>query len=51
MGKRLVRGRLERPWARRLVGVLESLDAAALSIVPALRNWCGEAVITGRRRG
>jgi SAM-dependent methyltransferase len=51
MGKRLVRGRLERPWARRLVGALESLDAAVLSIVPALRNWCGEAVITGRRRG
>lgn len=50
MGKRLVRGRFEKSWARRLVGALESIDAAALSIVPPLRNWCGEAVITGRRR-
>lgn len=51
MGKRLVRGRFEKSWARRLVSALESIDAAVLPIAPPLRNWCGEAVITGRRRG
>jgi 2-polyprenyl-3-methyl-5-hydroxy-6-metoxy-1,4-benzoquinol methylase len=50
MGKRLVRGRFERSWARRLVRVLESIDTVVLSIAPSLRNWCGEAVITGQRR-
>ncbi len=50
MGKRLVRGRFEKSWARRMVGALESIDAAVLSVASPLRNWCGEAVITGRRR-
>ncbi len=50
MGKRLLRGRFERLWARRLVEVLERMDAALLSLAPPLTNWCGEAVITARRR-
>ncbi len=50
MGKRLFRGRFERPWVRRAVGILEGLDRRLLAIVPALHNWCGEAVITARRR-
>ena len=50
MGKRMLRGRFEKAWARGLVHGLESIDAVVLSIVPTRRNWCGEAVITGRRR-
>ncbi len=50
MGKRLLRGRFERAWARQTCAVLESIDSALLSIVPSLHNWCGEAVITGTRR-
>lgn len=50
MAKRLLRGRLQRASARRLVHALESVDAMLLSAVPPLGNWCGEAVITGRRR-
>jgi hypothetical protein len=50
MGKRLLRGRLERAWARGLVRGLERVDGALLKVMPPLRNWCGEAVITARRR-
>lgn len=50
MGKRVLRGRFEKPWARGVVRSLESIDSAVLSIAPPLRNWCGEAVITARRR-
>jgi SAM-dependent methyltransferase len=50
MGKRLLRGRFARPWARFLVRGLEAADRAVLAAAPRLRNWCGEAVITGRRR-
>ena len=50
MGKRLLRGRFERAWARGMVRVLERVDGALLTLAPPLRNWCGEAVITGRRR-
>ena len=50
MGKRLLRGRLTHAWARGLVRALESADAALLSLAPALGAWCGEAVITARRR-
>ena len=50
MGKRVLRGRFEESWARGVVRGLESIDSAVLSVAPPLRNWCGEAVITARRR-
>jgi ubiquinone/menaquinone biosynthesis C-methylase UbiE len=50
MAKRVFRGRLEKAWTRSVLQALESIDAALLSMAPALRNWCGEAVIVGRRR-
>ncbi|MBZ5618382.1 MAG: methyltransferase domain-containing protein [Acidobacteriia bacterium] len=50
MGKRLLRGRFEKPWARALVRALERIDGALLALAPPLRNWCGEAVITARRK-
>lgn len=50
MGKRVLRGRFERPWARGVQRAFETMDAALLSLAPPLRNWCGEAVITMRRR-
>ena len=50
MAKRFLRGRFEHASARRLVRTLESLDTGLLAAVPPLRNWCGEAVITGIRR-
>lgn len=50
MGKRLVRGRLEKAWARTYVRALELFDTALLAAAPPLRNWCGEAVIVARRR-
>lgn len=49
MGKRLLRGRFASVWARGVLHGLEGLDAAVLAVAPPLRNWCGEAVITGRR--
>ena len=50
MGKRLLRGHLVSAWARRTVRTLEALDSAVLALAPPLKNWCGEAVITARRR-
>jgi 2-polyprenyl-3-methyl-5-hydroxy-6-metoxy-1,4-benzoquinol methylase len=50
MGKRLLRGRFEKPWARALVRTLERMDGVLLAVAPPLRNWCGEAVITARRK-
>ncbi len=50
MAKRGLRGRFARGWARRLLGALESIDGALLAAAPPLGNWCGEAVITARRR-
>ena len=50
MGKRVLRGRFDRTWARLFVDTLEAIDSAILAVAPPLRNWCGEAVITGRRR-
>jgi ubiquinone/menaquinone biosynthesis C-methylase UbiE len=50
MGKRLLRGRFEKAWARAVVRGLERVDGALLAVAPPLRNWCGEAVITGRRK-
>ena len=49
MGKRILRGRFGRSWARLAVRSLESMDRRLLGMAPALRDWCGEAVITGRR--
>jgi hypothetical protein len=50
MGKRLLRGRFEKSWARAIVRTLERIDVALLAVAPPLRNWCGEAVITARRK-
>jgi SAM-dependent methyltransferase len=50
MGKRVLRGRFGSAWARMVVNALESVDSGVLAIAPPLRNWCGEAVIAGRRR-
>ena len=50
MGKRLFRGRLGSPVAATTVAALETLDRGLLRLLPALRNWCGEAVITARRK-
>jgi SAM-dependent methyltransferase len=50
MGKRLLRGRFGSAWARGAVRGLEAVDEALLAIVPPLREWCGEAVITARRK-
>jgi SAM-dependent methyltransferase len=50
MGKRVLRGRFEKAWARGVVRGLEGVDSVVLSIVPGLREWCGEAVIVGQRR-
>jgi SAM-dependent methyltransferase len=50
MGKRLLRGRFERGWARATLKALEAADGVLLTLAPPLHEWCGEAVITGRRR-
>ena len=50
MAKRVLRGRFERSWARLAVRTLESIDGVLLAVAPPLRYWCGEAVVTGRRR-
>jgi 2-polyprenyl-3-methyl-5-hydroxy-6-metoxy-1,4-benzoquinol methylase len=50
MGKRLLRRRLVHAWARASMRALESVDSVLLRMVPPLREWCGEAVITARRR-
>jgi 2-polyprenyl-3-methyl-5-hydroxy-6-metoxy-1,4-benzoquinol methylase len=50
MGKRLLRGRFRQGWARGVVHGLEAADGVLLAVVPLLREWCGEAVITARRK-
>jgi SAM-dependent methyltransferase len=50
MGKRLLRGRFGSAWARGMVGALEAVDAGLLAVAPPLHEWCGEAVITARRK-
>lgn len=50
MAKRVLRGKFEHTWARLTLRSLESADRILLGIAPPLGNWCGEAVITGRRR-
>lgn len=49
MAKRLLRGRLASGPALTLMGALEAADRVLLRTIPALGNWCGEAVITARR--
>ena len=51
MAKRVLRGRFEHGWARLAVRILEAADSTLLAVVPPFKNWCGEAVITARRRG
>jgi ubiquinone/menaquinone biosynthesis C-methylase UbiE len=50
MAKRIFRGRFEHAWTRLLIHALESVDSVLLRTAPLLRNWCGEAVLTFRRR-
>jgi SAM-dependent methyltransferase len=50
MAKRLGRGRFQSPAVRSALRAAERFDSALLAIAPPLRNWCGEAVITARRR-
>lgn len=50
MGKRLWRGRFKSTAARASVRMLEGIDSVLLAGLPFLRNWCGEALITARRR-
>ena len=50
MAKRVLRGRFEHRWARLAVHMLEGADSVLLAVAPPLKNWCGEAVITARRR-
>lgn len=49
MGKRLLRGRYHRPWARSVVSVLEGADALLLGAAPVLRKYCGEVVVVAVR--
>lgn len=50
MGKRLLRGRLSHASVRATIAVLERIDTAVLNVIPPIRRWCGEAVITARRK-
>lgn len=45
MGKRLLRGRFERPWARAALAGMERADRVLLTAAPVLRRFCGEAVV------
>jgi SAM-dependent methyltransferase len=50
MGKRLLRGHFRHAPARAILFALEAADQAVLKIVAPLQDWCGEALITARRR-
>ncbi len=45
MGKRLLRGRFTKAWARRVLRLLEGLDEVVLFALPFLKRYCGEIVI------
>jgi SAM-dependent methyltransferase len=45
MGKRLLRGRFHHPWARASVATLEAADRLLLTAIPALKRYCGEALL------
>ncbi|MGB7720861.1 MAG: hypothetical protein WBL65_13230, partial [Bryobacteraceae bacterium] len=49
MGKRLLRGRFSRRWARGALLCLEWMDERLLAAWPSLRRYCGEALIIGRK--
>jgi SAM-dependent methyltransferase len=49
MAKRVLRDRFDRASARAVLRGLEGVDRVLLDALPALRNYCGEAVITARR--
>jgi hypothetical protein len=49
MGKRLLRGRFSRGWARAVVRSLEWMDERLLAAWPSLRRYCGEALIVGHK--
>jgi ubiquinone/menaquinone biosynthesis C-methylase UbiE len=49
MGKRLLRGRFSRRWARGVVRSLEWMDERLLRTGPSLRRYCGEALIVGHK--
>ncbi|MDQ6759393.1 MAG: hypothetical protein M3Z32_05930, partial [Acidobacteriota bacterium] len=50
IGKRLLRGHFEARWARSLLRAMELADSALLTMAPPLREWCGEALVTARRK-
>jgi 2-polyprenyl-3-methyl-5-hydroxy-6-metoxy-1,4-benzoquinol methylase len=47
MGKRLFRGRFH--YTQPIVRALEMADAVLLTVLPPLRNWCGEAMVLVRK--
>jgi len=49
MAKRLFRGRFESAAVRGVVGALEKIDGVVLNVAPALRRYCGEVVVVGRK--
>lgn len=50
MGKRCFRGSFTSRAVRSLVHLLEMLDDGILALCPFLRPYCGEVVVTARRR-
>ena len=50
MAKRYFRGAFGNCFVRSFVHLLEQLDSDVLATFPAFRAWCGEVVITARRR-
>jgi hypothetical protein len=49
MGKRLLRGRFSRRWARGVLRGLEWMDERLSAAWRSLRRYCGEALIVGRK--
>jgi SAM-dependent methyltransferase len=49
MAKRLLRGRFHQSWARLAVHGMEAADRALLTALPAMRRFCGEAVVVAIR--
>lgn len=49
MAKRLMRGRFKSRAVRGVLAVLEGLDRALLTTIPALGRYCGEAVVVAEK--
>lgn len=49
MGKRLLRSRFDRGWARTALGAMEAADRALLSALPPMKRFCGEAVVVATK--